>query len=191
MACTYWVHFIFGLPSDRPQTFSATAAIADRAELTFAQFVMLTPFPGTVDFHRWEKNFGPGAGLSPKDYAPSCTGRTPSCPRRKFAAKRKRCGIAFYAWHSIWRRSRFLRSNRSRLAFVLISRLYRQMYADTGIATDSARVAWSTRWARWLAPPCRLLFAARPMPDLDVPKKKTTPMAENCCSATFSDSTPA
>lgn len=98
---------------------------------------------------------------------------------------------SFYAWHSIWRRSRFLRSNRSRLAFVLISRLYRQMYADTGIATDSARVAWSTRWARWLARPCRLLFAARPMPDLDVPKKKTTPMAENCCSATSSDSTPA
>lgn len=25
------------------------------AGLTFAQFVMLTPFPGTVDFRRWEK----------------------------------------------------------------------------------------------------------------------------------------
>src|SRR5579872_1043951 len=50
--------FIFGLPSDRPQTFTATAEIAQRAELTFAQFVMLTPFPGTVDFQRWEKTIG-------------------------------------------------------------------------------------------------------------------------------------
>src|SRR5712692_8471428 len=47
--------FIFGLPSDRPETFEATVAVAQRAEVTFAQFVMLTPFPGTVDFGRWEK----------------------------------------------------------------------------------------------------------------------------------------
>jgi radical SAM superfamily enzyme YgiQ (UPF0313 family) len=44
--------FIFGLPSDSPTTFDATAELAERADLTFAQFVMLTPFPGTVDFER-------------------------------------------------------------------------------------------------------------------------------------------
>ncbi|MCV5941948.1 hypothetical protein OFN64_35280, partial [Escherichia coli] len=43
------------LPSDRPETFEATAALAQRADVTFAQFVMLTPFPGTVDFQRWEQ----------------------------------------------------------------------------------------------------------------------------------------
>ena len=32
------------------------------------------------------------------------------------------------------------KSLKARLAFVLISKLYRQMYANTGIATDSARV---------------------------------------------------
>jgi hypothetical protein len=47
--------FIFGLPSDRPSTFDATADVADRAGLAFARFVMLTPFPGTVDFQGWEK----------------------------------------------------------------------------------------------------------------------------------------
>jgi radical SAM superfamily enzyme YgiQ (UPF0313 family) len=46
--------FIFGLPSDRPETFDATVAVAQRAGVTFAQFVMLTPFPGTVDFAKWE-----------------------------------------------------------------------------------------------------------------------------------------
>jgi hypothetical protein len=55
----YGIHvlgsFIFGLPSDRAQTFASTAKVAEQAELTFAQFVMLTPYPGTVDFARWEK----------------------------------------------------------------------------------------------------------------------------------------
>jgi hypothetical protein len=43
------------------------------------------------------------------------------------------------------------------------------MYANTGIATDSARVNRSARWARWIARPCRRLFAARPMPELRLP----------------------
>lgn len=50
--------FIFGLPSDREDTFEATAALAESSSLTFAQFVMMTPFPGTVDFERWEKKLG-------------------------------------------------------------------------------------------------------------------------------------
>ena len=50
--------FIFGLPTDDAATFDATAAVAQRAGLTFAQFVMLTPFPGTLDFDKWEKSFG-------------------------------------------------------------------------------------------------------------------------------------
>jgi radical SAM superfamily enzyme YgiQ (UPF0313 family) len=47
--------FIFGLPSDRAATFDATLSVAERAGVTFAQFVMLTPFPGTLDFAAWEK----------------------------------------------------------------------------------------------------------------------------------------
>ena len=57
---------------------------------------------------------------------------------------------------------------KARLAFVLISKIYRQMYANTGIATDSARVNRSARWARLMAIPCRRLFAGRPMPDLRI-----------------------
>jgi hypothetical protein len=52
------------------------------------------------------------------------------------------------------------------LAFVLISKLYRQMYANTGIATDSARVSRANRWARVIAKPCRRLFVGRPLPAL-------------------------
>jgi hypothetical protein len=46
------------------------------------------------------------------------------------------------------------------------STLYRQMYANTGIATDSARVSRANRWARLIARPCRRLFVARPLPAL-------------------------
>ena len=75
----------------------------------------------------------------------------------------------FYSWSNIWQRSRCVRSLKSRLAFVLCSKLYRQMYANTGIATDSARVERSTQWARWILKPCRRLFAGSPMPNLEVP----------------------
>ncbi len=50
--------FIFGLPSDTPATFDATAALAQKANVTLAQFVMLTPFPGTLDFEKWEESAG-------------------------------------------------------------------------------------------------------------------------------------
>ena len=39
----------------RPDTFDATSELAQRAGVAFALFVMLTPFPATVDFERWEK----------------------------------------------------------------------------------------------------------------------------------------
>src|SRR5215213_11594955 len=48
--------FIFGLPSDEKDTFAATVALAEKADITFAQFVLLTPFPGTLDFEKWAKD---------------------------------------------------------------------------------------------------------------------------------------
>ena len=47
----------------------------------------------------------------------------------------------FYSLPTVWQRSQCVKSLKARLAFVLISKLYRQMYANTGIATDSARVS--------------------------------------------------
>ena len=38
--------FIFGLPSDRPQTFDACVSVAEQSGVSFAQFVMLQPLPG-------------------------------------------------------------------------------------------------------------------------------------------------
>jgi hypothetical protein len=82
----------------------------------------------------------------------------------------------FYGLGLVWQRSNFLKSLRARVAFVLISKLYRQMYANTGISADSARVQRSARRARVLARLARRLFVAAPMPDLREPFRE--PRAE-------------
>jgi hypothetical protein len=64
----------------------------------------------------------------------------------------------FYSLPAIWKRAQCVKSLKSRIAFVLVSKLYRQMYANTGIATDSARHTRASRMARLLAKPCRRLF---------------------------------
>ncbi len=167
--------FIFGLPSDRPSTFEATADVAERAGVTFAQFVMLTPYPGTVDFEAWEKSVGSGAArvagipitrhwlipqaLRPKVYAPH-----PAMTPDEIRARTQAVWDRFYSFRKVWVRSRCTPTLRARLAFVLISKLYRQMYANTGIATDSARVNRANRWARLIARSCRRFFVARPLP---------------------------
>jgi radical SAM superfamily enzyme YgiQ (UPF0313 family) len=172
--------FIFGLPSDRPSTFEATAALAQRADVAFAQFVMLTPFPGTVDFQRWEEEMSKDetriAGipitrhwLIPQAQRPKVYSPHPVMSAEEIRVRTQAVWDDFYSLSNIWRRSSCTPTLRARLAFVLISKLYRQMYANTGIATDSARVSRAQNWARLLAPPTRRLFAAPPMPDLQIP----------------------
>jgi radical SAM superfamily enzyme YgiQ (UPF0313 family) len=172
--------FIFGLPSDRPETFDATAAMAQRAGVTFAQFVMLTPFPGTIDFERWEEKMAREevhiAGipitrhwLIPQAQRPKVYSPHPVMSPDEIRARTQAVWDEFYSLPKIWERSTCVKSLKGRMAFVLISKLYRQMYANTGIATDSARVSRAEKWARLLAQPTRRLFAAKPMPDLQVP----------------------
>jgi len=171
--------FIFGLPTDKADTFQATADLAQRAGVSFAQFVMLTPFPGTVDFARWEKEessstrVGPiplsRYWLIPSSERPKVYSPHPVMSAGEIRQRTQATWDEFYRFSLIWQRSACVRSLRGRLAFVLISKLYRQMYANTGIATDSARVARSAKRARFIARFARRLFVAAPMPDLEVP----------------------
>jgi radical SAM superfamily enzyme YgiQ (UPF0313 family) len=172
--------FIFGLPSDTPSTFDATAALAAKADITFAQFVMLTPFPGTVDFERWEREMATDETriqgipltrhwLIPQAVRPKVYSPHPLMAANEIRDRTQGVWDEFYSLPKIWQRSKCVKSLKSRLAFVLVSKLYRQMYANTGIATDSARVSRAEKWARMLAAPTRRLFSAPPMPDLQVP----------------------
>jgi hypothetical protein len=81
----------------------------------------------------------------------------------------------FYSNSEVWKRAHCVKSMKARVAFFLISKLYRQMYANTGIATDSARRKSSNRWARLISKAVRRLFMAKPMPGLEMPGPELAP----------------
>ncbi|HKY19767.1 MAG TPA: radical SAM protein [Vicinamibacterales bacterium] len=181
---THGVHilgsFIFGLPTDKLDTFDATAELAQKADIAFAQFIMLTPFPGTVDFAKWEEKMASDttriAGypltrfwLIPRQQRPKVYTPHPSLSPEEIREGTQSTWDRFYSVPAIWERARIVKSLKARLLFLVMSKLYRQMYANTGIATDSARVSRSARWARLLAKQARRLFVTTPMPDLQVP----------------------
>lgn len=172
--------FIFGLPSDRPSTFAATAELAKRADITFAQFVTLTPFPGTLDFDKWEREHADDMPtvdgipvsrhwLIPQAKRPKLLTPHPSMSAEEIRQRTLDVWHSFYSVKASWKRSDVVKSLRSRIGFVLVSTLFPQMFANTGLATDSARVSRSTRLARLMLRPTQRLFAARPMPELQVP----------------------
>jgi len=157
--------------------------LAVKAGLTFAQFVMLTPFPGTVDFEKWEKaqdlSIGAVDGipitrywLIPAHKRPKMFMPHPTMDSAELRARTQSVWDKFYSFAAVWKRSRCTPNLRARLAFVFVSKLYRQMYASTGISTDSARRSKANSWARWLAVPTAKLFQAKPMPELKMPVAK-------------------
>ncbi len=174
--------FIFGLPTDKPSTFTATVELAMKADVTFAQFVMMTPFPGTVDFGRWEKEQAAkpeiegvnGTPLTrywliPTSVRPKMFTPHPSMESTEISTRTQAVWDRFYEFGAIWKRSACTPTLRARLAFVLLSKLYRQMYAGTGISTDSARRKKAKTSARFMARQTRKIFQAKPMPELQAP----------------------
>ena len=179
--------FIFGLPTDKPSTFDATVEMALKADITFAQFVMMTPFPGTVDFGRWEKEQAKDPAmvgdvpitrywLIPTEVRPKMFTPHPSMSSDEIRERTQKVWDRFYTWRAIWHRSACTPTLRARIAFVFLSKLYRQMYAGTGISTDSARRKKSKGWARWTARQCKRLFEAKPMPELELPIWSSRPV---------------
>jgi hypothetical protein len=133
-----------------------------------------------VDFDRWEKSLSGNVPLVegipitrywliPPDVRPKMFTPHETMSGSEMRDRTQGVWDTFYSIGEIWKRSKCASKLRDRLAFVFISKLYRQMYARTGISTDSARRQRATRMARWLAVPCRQLFAAKPMPELEMP----------------------
>ena len=175
--------FIFGLPTDKPATFDATVELAMGAGVTFAQFVMMTPFPGTVDFKRWAAEQtalegGPPAvngtpitryWLIPSAVRPKMFTPHPSLSSQEISARTQAVWDRFYTFPAIWKRSESMPTWWARMAFCALAKLYRQMYAGTGISTDSARRKKSKAAARWMARQTKRIFKAKPMPELSRP----------------------
>jgi hypothetical protein len=107
--------------------------------------------------------------LIPQEKRPKLLSPHPTMSIEEIRVKAQGAWDQFYAWSAVWQRSSTVKSLKSRIAFVLISKLYRQMYANTGIATDSARVARSVKMARWMGTLVRPIFVGKPMPELQMP----------------------
>ena len=172
--------FIFGLPTDKPATFDATVSMALKAGVTFAQFVMMTPFPGTIDFVRWEKEQALSPTLVgdvpitrywliPTEVRPKMFTPHPSMSSDEISVRTQKVWDRFYDWRSVWKRSACTPTLKARVAFVLLSKLYRQMYAGTGISTDSARRKKAKTMARFMVKQTSKIFRAKPMPELQSP----------------------
>jgi radical SAM superfamily enzyme YgiQ (UPF0313 family) len=108
--------FIFGLPTDKPATFDATVEMALKAGVTFAQFVMMTPFPGTVDFGRWEKEQAKNPTmvgdvpitrywLIPTEVRPKMFTPHPTMSSDEISERTQKVWDSFYNWGAIWQRS--------------------------------------------------------------------------------------
>ena len=101
-------------PTGRPR-FWRRRTLAQRAGVTFAQFVMLTPLPGTLDFGRWESE--PSADVRVQDIPLSRYWLIPSAARPRIyaphpamSADQIRQGTqatwdSFYSLSHIWQRS--------------------------------------------------------------------------------------
>ena len=150
--------FIFGLPTDKPDVFEATLDVAERADVALAQFVRLTPFPGTVDFMHWEKKMRAELQepqlsrltrywLVPYHERPKVQVAHPVMSPAELLTYTIRTWRQFYRVGSIWRRSHFMASIKARLWFVLGSKLFAQMYFYTGVASDSARASRAAKWS--------------------------------------------
>jgi hypothetical protein len=163
--------------------------MALKAGVTFAQFVMMTPFPGTIDFARWEKEQSSNPTmvdgnpitrywLIPPRIRPKMFTPHPTMSAEEIRQRTQGVWDRFYDWGSIWTRSACTPTLRARLAFILLSKLYRQMYANTGISTDSARRQKAKSSARWIARQTRKVFQSKPMPELVGPVWEPKPKSK-------------
>ena len=173
--------FIFGLPSDRPGTFEATAELAQRSDIAFAQFVTLTPFPGTLDFEKWEREQGDDIStvdgipvsrhwLIPQAKRPKLLTPHPVMSGEEIRQGTQNVWNNFYSFKASWKRSNFLKAFRNRVAFVICSKVMLQAFGNTGLSTDSARASRATKLGGIGFSLLQKIFAATPMPDLKVPK---------------------
>src|SRR3989304_4592579 len=118
--------FIFGLPTDRPETLAATAGLAKEAGIDFAQFVTLTPFPGTVDFQGWEKSIDEQGlnvdgiplnrfWLIPRSRRPKLYLPPPAMTPEEIRNRTQEVWNLFYRLPAVWKRSGCTTKLRDRL----------------------------------------------------------------------------
>jgi hypothetical protein len=142
--------------------------------------VTLTPFPGTLDFEKWEREQGENMAmvdgipvsrhwLIPQEKRPKLLTPHPAMSGEQIRSGTQNVWNNFYSLRASWKRSDILKSYRNRLVFVIASKVMLQAFGNTGLSTDSARASRASRWAGIGFSLLQKMFAAPPLPDLMVP----------------------
>jgi radical SAM superfamily enzyme YgiQ (UPF0313 family) len=144
--------YIVGLESDTQKTFETMLQVANASQMALAQFVRYTPFPGTVDWSNLLKDklaikLAPGMEqywLLEKKAGRLC--HHPHLQTEEIEEAIKLLWNGFYSTPQILKRAKKmgLRKLAHVLPYFLVSKIYKKIYYEHGLAADSVRTTEGT-----------------------------------------------
>ncbi len=174
--------FIFGIESDTPESLDYTIDFARDCGIALAQFVPMTPLPGTVDFHMIRRGKKPLKMLR-EDYDywldpqhPRILYEHPNLSEQQLLDRVEKAWSSFYGMGAVLKRSlRFghYRDLRKLLAYLVVCRGLLTRYKRYGLSADSAVRGTKRKLATLLGRAALRLMKRPPSsaPDLQIPRQ--------------------
>ncbi len=164
--------FIFGIESDTSESLDYTIQFARKCGIAMAQFIPMTPLPGTVDFHLMRKG-KKRLKLKKADYDywldpehPRILYDHPYLREEELLEYVEKAWKNFYSLVSILKRSwrfHFFRDPRKFLAYLVVSRGLLVRYRRYGLSADSAVRSTKRKLATLLGHLALKLLKAKPI----------------------------
>ena len=167
--------FIFGISSDTEKSLQETIQFARDCGIALAQFIPMTPLPGTVDFHMIQRGKTPYKMLK-ADYDywldpdhPRVLYEHPNMTEKQLLTKVEAAWREFYGFSAVIARSRrfgLLGDWRRSLAYFVVCRGLLTRYKRYGLSADSAVKGTKKRLATLLGKVAMRLLKRPAMPPL-------------------------
>ena len=139
--------FIFGIESDTESSLDYTIEFARDSGIAMAQFIPMTPLPGTVDFHMMKRG-RKALKLIKKDYDywldpehPRILYHHPNLSEQALLSKVEAAWSDFYSFSSVVARCRrfgWFKEWRKAMTYIVVSRGLLTRYKRYGLSADSA-----------------------------------------------------
>ena len=169
--------FIFGISSDTEKSLDYTIDFARDCGIAMAQFIPLTPLPGTVDFHMMRRGRAP-LKMVKDDYDywldpdhPRILYHHPNLSEEKLLEKVEAAWSNFYSIASVLKRSKrfgLLGDWRRFLAYFVVCRGLLTRYKRYGLSADSAVRGTKRKLATLLGQAAMKLMKRPAMPAIEV-----------------------
>jgi radical SAM superfamily enzyme YgiQ (UPF0313 family) len=164
-----WGSYIVGLESDTKQTYQTMLHVANSSNMAFAQFVQYTPFPGTVDWSNMLKGKLPikmEQGMEQywlTDKKPATLCQHPHLTQEEIKDALRSLWNGFYSTPQILKRARVMgfRKPQHIFGYFVASKMYKKVYYEHGIASDSARTIQGN-WVTKMLGECALKVMKKP-----------------------------